>query len=90
MSFLEAVMMICFGASWPMAILKTIRAKNPSGKSLSFLWLISVGYIAGIINKLMQPEADWVIWLYFVNLLMVFTDTILVYHYAHRLKVRNR
>ena len=88
MSFFEAVMMICFGASWPMAILKTVRAKNPSGKSLTFLWLISIGYIAGIIHKLMQPKTDWVIWLYLVNLLMVLTDTCLVYYYAHRLKTR--
>ncbi len=88
MSFFEAVMMICFGASWPLAILKTIRAKNPAGKSLLFLWLISIGYVAGIINKLLQPETDWVIWLYLLNLLMVLTDTLLVYRYAKLRRIR--
>ena len=29
----EMIMLICFGASWPFALLKTIRVKNPAGKS---------------------------------------------------------
>ena len=43
----EVIMMVCFGFSWPFAIVKTIRAKNPAGKSYLFLTLIIVGYAAG-------------------------------------------
>lgn len=48
----EAVMLICFGASWPLALLKTIHVKNPTGKSLLFMYLILIGYISGILNKI--------------------------------------
>ena len=33
----EVIMLICFGFSWPFAILKTVRVKNPAGKSYLFL-----------------------------------------------------
>ena len=46
----EAVMLVCFGTSWPFALLKTIRVKNPTGKSLLFMYLILIGYISTI-NK---------------------------------------
>ena len=84
MSFFEAVMMICFGASWPAAILKTVRVKNPAGKSLIFLWLVLIGYLAGIVHKLLF-RTDWVLALYILNALMVATDLTLVCPYRRRL-----
>lgn len=81
MSIFEAIMLICFGASWPAAINKTIRSKNPAGKSLLFLWLIIIGYACGIVHKCLQPETDWVVWLYAINLLMVATDLFFVCKY---------
>ena len=44
-SIFEALMLICFGASWPFAIIKTIRAKNPAGKSYLFSVLVIIGYM---------------------------------------------
>ena len=32
--YLEAVMLICFGLSWPAAIVKTLRARSVKGMSL--------------------------------------------------------
>jgi len=90
MSIFEAIMMVCFGISWPAAINKTIRSKNPAGKSLLFLWLIITGYICGIIHKLLQPETDWVIWLYAVNLLMVATDLFFVCKYRRAIRIREK
>ncbi len=76
----EAVMLLCFGFSWPMAILKTIRAKNPAGKSLLFAWLIIAGYIAGMVrNALCGINAVFA--LYLINTMMVATDTALTYYY---------
>ncbi len=40
---LEAVMMICFGLSWPASILKSWRARTSRGKSLVFLSMVAVG-----------------------------------------------
>ncbi len=83
MGIWEAIMMLAFGLSWPMAIWKTIKAKNPAGKSLFFAWLIMFGYVAGIINKFVSydPRNFWVVWLYGANLAMVAFDTIMVYYY---------
>ena len=81
---LEAVMMICFGVSWPLSIYKTFKVKNPAGKSIAFLWLIIIGYIAGIISKIVSDNIDWVIGLYALNAVMVGTDLSLVYFYRSR------
>ena len=69
MDIFEAIMMVCFGASWPVSI----------GKSVIFLWLVEIGYISGIIYKLAHP--DWVIALYCLNAAMVGTDLFLVMKY---------
>ena len=73
MSFYEAGMLICFGASWPFAVMKTYKTKNVKGKSRLFLTLIILGYICGIINKILN-SVDIVLWLYVINLLLVSTD----------------
>ena len=85
----EVIMLICFGFSWPCAILKTIRAKNPAGKSDLFLSLIIIGYAAGCLHKLFY-KMDWVFWLYVVNALMVATDMGLCLYYQSRLNKLNR
>lgn len=80
MSIFEAGMMMCFGASWPVAAYKTYRAKCVKGKSLTFSCLIMVGYICGIIHKIFFYN-DWVIWLYLLNMLFVTIDMILYLKY---------
>ena len=76
-------MLICFGFSWPFAIIKTVKVKNPAGKSYIFLGLIIVGYIAGCIYKL-TGTFDFVFYLYLLNGLLVSTDTVLCLYYQHR------
>ena len=80
MTVFEAIMLICFGASWPVSIWRTYTVKNPVGKSIGFLLLIIIGYIAGIINKLVGT-LDWVLGLYILNLIMVASDLVLVIYY---------
>lgn len=79
---LEAAMLICFGASWPFAIVKTIRAKNPAGKSYLFAALVVAGYIAGSTARFMREGVDLVFCLYIFDMLMVLTDTALCLHYS--------
>lgn len=83
MSIYEALMLICFGASWPFAVIKTYRTKNVKGKSLVFLSLIIIGYICGIIHKLIY-KPDAVIWLYVANLVLVSADLVLWFRYRNR------
>ena len=87
----EAVMLICFGASWPLSLLTTVRVKNPTGKSLLFMYLVLIGYISGILNKIpaFGGKYDHVLWLYVLNLLMVGTDLFFTQLYLHRMKVQS-
>lgn len=72
----EILMLACFGAAWPFSIYKSYTSKTTGGKSVYFLIVIMVGYVAGILNKLFY-HYDYVIYLYLLNLVMVFTDTML-------------
>lgn len=83
MSFFEAGMLICFGASWPFAVMKTYQTKSVKGKSRLFLALIIIGYICGIINKVMS-SMDIVFWLYIINIMLVGADAFLVLLYKNK------
>ena len=48
----EILMLISFGFSWPMNVIKSIKSRTAKGKSLWFLVLILFGYVCGIISKL--------------------------------------
>ena len=39
-SILETVMLICFGFSWPLNVIKAYKAKTAKGTSLPFILLI--------------------------------------------------
>jgi len=80
MSIFEALMLICFGASWPFALAKTYKTKSIKGKSKLFAWLIILGYICGIIHKILY-NYDIVLYLYLLNLILVAWDLALVYKY---------
>ena len=83
-NILEPIMLICFGLSWPISIYRTYKVKNPLGKSIAFLWLIIIGYIAGILCKIVGNKIDWVIGLYALNAVMVAADLFLVVLYRRR------
>ena len=76
MSVYEIIMLLCFGAAWPLSIYKSYKSKSVEGKSLFFLIIILVGYVAGILNKIFN-NFDYVIYLYILNFVMVSTDIIL-------------
>ncbi len=76
MSIFEIIMLVCFGAAWPFSIYKSWRTRQVAGKSLPFLLVIVVGYIAGVLHKIIY-HFDLVIYLYALNALMVSIDIIL-------------
>jgi len=73
MSIFEVTMLICFGSAWPASIYKSISSKTAKGKSIAFLIIVFMGYIAGILHKLFY-NLDWVVMLYALNGLMVLVD----------------
>ena len=81
---LEIIMILSFGASWPLNVMKSWKARTTKGKSLPFLLLIFFGYIAGIASKFMNEaymasfsEKWYVLFFYCLNLTMVGIDLIL-------------
>ena len=81
---LEAVMLICFGCSWPVNLRKSIISKSTKGKSLLFLMLIDIGYIAGMLSKILNSGFDWgtkwwIFALYALNFSMVLADIVIYF-----------
>ncbi|MBQ7917021.1 MAG: hypothetical protein IJ315_09605 [Firmicutes bacterium] len=81
---LEIIMIVSFGASWPLNVMKSYKARTTKGKSLAFLCLIFFGYIAGIASKFLNEAymasfADkwYVLFFYVLNLCMVGVDLLL-------------
>lgn len=73
MSYFEIIMLICFGAAWPFSIYRSWKSRSTKGKSLLFMLIVIVGYIAGILHKI-YFHYDLVIYLYALNLVMVGVD----------------
>jgi len=74
----EALMLICFGAAWPMSVYKSHKTRSNEGKSIAFLFTIFIGYVAGILHKIFY-NYDWVLYLYLFNQLFVILDIILFF-----------
>lgn len=77
-SIFESIMLICFGLSWPLNVIKAYKARTAKGTSLPFILLITLGYLAGISAKLLTHQINYVLVVYLINLVIVFTN-ILVY-----------
>ena len=84
--FLEIMMIVCFGISWPMNVVKAWKARTAKGKSILFLLFILIGYVAGITGKFMNEAymADfankwYVLIFYFLNFFMVSADLVLYF-----------
>ena len=78
MSVFEAGMLLMFGFAWPINIYKSIGSRTAKGKSLAFQWTVLIGYLSGIIHKLLYSR-DLIMALYILNFCMVVFDTVLCY-----------
>lgn len=78
MSPFEIIMLACFGAAWPVSIYKSYTSRKNTGKSLTFLIIVFIGYVSGVIHKMFY-NYDAVIFLYILNSIMVFTDMVLYF-----------
>ena len=81
---LEIIMILSFGASWPMNVIKSYKSRSAKGKSIMFLALIFFGYIARIASKFTNAaymasfaQKWYVLVFYFINLAMVGIDIVL-------------
>lgn len=88
MSIFETIMLICFGISWPISIVKALRTKTVAGKSPLFMIIVMMGYASGIVHKLLYSY-NWVIVLYALNLVMVGVDFVLYMRYRENEDSKN-
>lgn len=80
---MEALMVICFGISWPLNIIKAWKARTAKGTSLLFYFFIWIGYVFALIGKTvgivyLDRPFTYPIIFYVLNVVMV-TGGILIY-----------
>ena len=75
--FLEVMMLICFGLSWPFNIVKSWKSRTARGKSLLFECCVIVGYCCGLAGKILSGNITYVVAVYVLDILMVSTDLVL-------------
>lgn len=68
---LETIMLLCFGFSWPLNVIKAYKEKTTKGTSLPFIILIITGYVAGITAKILTNQINYVLIAYILNLAIV-------------------
>ena len=86
MQIFEMVMLICFGLSWPISVYKSVRSGSTKGKSAVFIIAIIVGYISGIIGKVVNHQLTYVVAFYCINLIVVSFDLAVYFYNAKREK----
>ncbi len=82
----EFIMLACFGLSWPISVYKSITSKSTQGKSIVFIFAIIIGYVSGIIGKIISGQINYVLALYCLNLIIVSIDLILYFINKHNEK----
>lgn len=76
---LETIMLVCFGFSWPMNLVKAYKARTAKSTSLPFVLLIIIGYIAGISAKIIMGNINYVLVAYLLNLAIVSLNLIVYF-----------
>lgn len=87
MEIFEFVMLVCFGMSWPISVYKSLTSKSAKGKSVVFIVAIIIGYISGIMGKIVSGQINFVLALYCFNLMVVSFDLCLYFINKRREKL---
>jgi len=80
-------MLVCFGVSWPIDILKTLRTRVTAGKSVGFMSMVFLGYCLGMAAKLVIASqagrpVETVFIMYALNAFFVAVDIALYLKYS--------
>ena len=93
-SLMEMMMVVCFGISWPLNIIKAWRSRSANGISLPFYFFIWIGYVFAFVGKFVliaanapQPWYETVHWyvmfFYVLNIAMVTTGIGIYFRNKH-------
>lgn len=84
----EGIMLFAFSISWYWSIAKMLKVRAAAGKSPLFVVLIVSGYLFGIMSKVIiwqnTGEMSPLLYLYVWNLIVTFTDLLLVLHFSRQ------
>ena len=75
----ETIMLVCFGLSWPINVIKAYKARTAKTTSLPFILLIFTGYIAGISSKVVSGQMNYVFVVYLINLAIVLLNIVVYF-----------
>lgn len=78
-SILETTMLVCFGFSWPINLIKAYKSRTAKSTSLPFILLIITGYVAGICAKLINKQFNYVLIAYVVNIVIVLLNLVVYF-----------
>lgn len=79
---MEMLMVVCFGISWPLNIIKAWKSRTAKGTSVLFYSFIWIGYVFAMIGKFVLIEENapqpwynivpwYVMFFYVINIIMV-------------------
>ena len=85
---LEMIMLILFSTGWYCSIGKMLWTQKASGKSISFVMTICLGYICGVMAKIAvfreTGDLSDLVYLYALNSLVTAFDGVLVVYLTRR------
>ena len=73
----EILMLLCFAVSWPFNIRASLRARTARYKSAMFEVIIEIGYVCGMLNKVVNDAVDVVFLFYILDFSLVLIDLLL-------------
>lgn len=80
---LETTMLVCFGLSWPINVIKAYKARSAKNMSLPFILFIITGYVAGISAKIINHQINYVLAVYLLNLAIVTVNLFVYFRNRH-------
>lgn len=82
---LETIMLVCFGLSWPINMVKAYKAGTAKSTSLPFILLIITGYVAGTSAKIINGGCwkNYVFYVYILNLVIVMLNLAVYFRNRH-------
>ena len=75
----EICMVICFFLSWPISIRKSWVSRTAKGKSVIFEFFLLVGYVFGVVSKLVVGNISYVMIFYIINFCAISIDVALYF-----------
>lgn len=82
-------MLLCFAAAWPFNIMKAYNSRTAAGTSLWFMLVIEIGYVLGILNKIVRDDINYVVYFYVLDIVLVAIG-IFLYFRNRRIDALNR